>query len=45
MLIDMAQSWLRLAHQSEKILTTDLVCETPVQRPAEQQLPPEDAGP
>jgi hypothetical protein len=29
LLIDMAQSWLLLAQQSEKNLTTDLVYETP----------------
>jgi hypothetical protein len=38
----MAQAWLRLADQAEKNLTTDVVYETPVQRPAnEQQLQPE----
>jgi hypothetical protein len=39
LLIHMAQAWLRLADQSERNLTTDVVYETPVQRPAhEQQL-------
>jgi hypothetical protein len=36
MLIDMAQSWLLLAQQSEKNLATDLVYETPP--------PPSEAG-
>ena len=40
--IHMAQAWLRLADQAERNLTTDVVYETPVQRPAhEQQLQPE----
>jgi hypothetical protein len=39
LLIDMAQSWLRLAHQAEKNLTTDLAYETPPRplRPVMQQ--------
>jgi hypothetical protein len=36
-LIGMAQAWLRLAHQAERNLTTDLVYETPAQRPVRQQ--------
>jgi hypothetical protein len=36
LLIDMAQSWLLLAQQSEKNLATDLVYETPP--------PPSEAG-
>ena len=42
LLIHMAQAWLRLADQAERNLTTDVVYERPVQRPAhEQQLQPE----
>jgi hypothetical protein len=39
LLIAMAQAWLRLAHQAEKNLTTDLVYETPPRpaRPVMQQ--------
>src|SRR3982074_3618748 len=39
LLIHMAQAWLRLADQAEKNLTTDVVYETPVQRPASPRLP------
>ena len=40
LLIQMAQTWLHLAHQAEKNLTTDLVYETPPprgERPVLQQ--------
>ena len=32
-LLEMARKWLRLAEQAEKNLRTDLVYETPLQRP------------
>ncbi len=51
LLIDMAQSWLLLASQAEKNLTTDLVYETPPPREAtrpavaqqQQQIQPKKA--
>jgi hypothetical protein len=49
-LLDMAQTWLELAHLAEKNLTTDLVYETPpprerpVMQQQQQQVQPKKEG-
>jgi hypothetical protein len=52
LLIQMAQTWLHLAHQAEKNLATDLVYETPpprgerpvLQQQQQQQVQPKKDG-